>query len=162
MKRVAPATNALPLRIQLANDFQRFHNACTVIPKEKTQTTASVSEGTEGDKYDAVIRDQEILHTAMVNDFDRTHEEFMESLDDDMDVGHTISSILEYHNFMIARFEEYRDQCLALEERFNKASSTCEGGGVEKCDDDACEDSTCSSTKRRRCDSGASEGKTGV
>jgi len=159
MKRIAPTANDVPLRIKLDNDFQRFHSACTIIPKEKKQKVAPSSEDTQGDKYDAVIREQEILHTNMVNDFDRGHEEFMEGLDDDMDVGHTIESILEYHNFMIGRFEEYKEQCLALEERFQ--SSTCEGDGVEKCDDDACEDSSCSNAKRRRCDSEASEGKRG-
>ena len=42
-----------------------------------------------------LLKSQEALHTEMVNDFDRAHETFMEKLEDDMDVTHTISSILE-------------------------------------------------------------------
>ena len=93
-------------------------------------------------------------------------DQVMEKLEDDMDVTHTISSILEYHNYMVARFEEYKDRFNQVEEHFKNAAANGEDLSEklwldEVCDvlsgDDVNETSDASDTeiepikKKRRC-----------
>ena len=127
MKRVAPTTdNQIPLQIALTNDFLRYHQTCTVAPAKVERNNEKQQGKDINDLTDILLKSQEALHTEMVNDFDRAHETFMEKLEDDMDVTHTISSILEYHNYMVARFEEYKDRFNQVEEHFKNAAANGE------------------------------------
>ena len=167
MKRVAPTTdNQIPLQIALTNDFLRYHQTCTVAPAKVERNNEKQQGKDINDLTDILLKSQEALHMEMVNDFDRGHETFMEKLEDDMDVTHTISSILEYHNYMVARFEEYKDRFNQVEEHFKNAAANGEDLSEklwldEVCDvlsgDDVNETSDASDTeiepikKKRRC-----------
>jgi hypothetical protein len=143
MKRVAPIGGAVPLHIALANDFRRNHEVCTIVPSEKTAEVLSKQNGggdDQVDEQDAIIEQQAMLHSAMISDFDRAHEEFMQSLEDDMAVTYTISRIFDYHEFMTNRFDEYQKQFLALcedEDEVIKTKRTC---GNSSCDDSLCDE----------------------
>eukprot|EP00943_MAST-04B_sp_MAST-4B-sp1_P005668 g5668.t1 len=144
MKRVAPIGGPVPLHIALANDFRRNHEVCTIVPSEKTAEMLSKEvkggEIDQVDEQDAIIEQQARLHSAMISDFDRAHEEFMQSLEDDMAISYTISKIFDYHEFMTNRFDEYQKQFMALCEDEDEIITTKKPCGNSSCDDSLCDE----------------------
>ena len=138
MQRIGPTENTnptVPFSTALANDFQQFHSGCTVILTDEEKK-------------------REAFHAGLVEEFIQCHEEFIEALQEDVGVAHTINKIQEYHNFMLDRYEEYQEQCDILENAASGQStkkrpydsdgpSDRPDNSKRQCTDDACNDDAC-------------------
>ena len=142
MQRIGPTENTnptVPFSTALANDFQQFHSGCTVILTDEEKK-------------------REAFHAGLVEEFIQCHEEFIEALQEDVGVAHTINKIQEYHNFMLDRYEEYQEQCAKLENITGSRStekrqldtdiSDNESNNCKRqCTDRQCTDSACEDMK---------------